>query len=142
MDIENSLSTFIASIDFTLLSPLITAMIGIFIILQIRSFLSKFTNWLSVYWDKDLRVGSIYRFQTSTGHKKGVLTRIGFSYCRFRFQDHSTRFPNERLVNGTLSIVNLDPDEYYDRPHTFYHAEDVEIRKEDIPKRRKNDIEE
>ena len=114
MDISASIITFFESIDFSLLLPVLAGVVTFLIVLRLKQFVENLAAFLSVRRDKDIRVGSHYRFGTSTGHKIGVLTRWDFKYTRFKFCDHYERIPNRDLAGGRLAIVKIDPSEGVD----------------------------
>lgn len=109
MDINDSVTTFLQSIDWSLLWPIIGGLIAFIIVLGLKGFADKLLCYWAIKRDKDLRVGAVYRFSTSTGSKIGILTRWDFGYTRFRFKDHYERIPNKELANGRLQIVKIDP---------------------------------
>ena len=111
MDFSASVITFFESIDFSLLLPVLGALVAFLVVLRLKQFVENLAAFLSVKRDKDIRIGSLYRFGTSTGHKIGVLTRWDFKYTRFRFDDHYERIPNRDLAHGRLAIVKIEPSE-------------------------------
>jgi len=115
MDLTDSVTTFLKSIDYSLLIPVFGAFITLIILAKLRNLAAALTAYWAICRDKDLRVGGVYRFSTSTGSKIGVLTRWDFHYVRFRFVDHYERIPNSQLAYGGLQIVKIDPGEEADK---------------------------
>lgn len=104
----------IDSIDWDLIKTIGGGFIAFTIIMKLRTFSGDLLTWWAVKTDKDIRIGSVYRFSTYTGFKVGVLTAIDFRYCRFKFSDHFERIPNRDLAYEKLQVVRINPGENED----------------------------